>query len=409
MNYFDLPGFKTWLRFFGWVAVKLFVSFLQFLLVAVEKILEFSLWCTKQFRLTINKIVQVIDHMPYTGIPLNKQANIQAIEIPALPVDVQINFFDFTEFRNEPDQFPHIRVIGKTGVGKTRFTEWILEMLGGEQFVITPKKKPVDWLNHKIYGYPFNYTECENKLVETHELMHKRYAIMEQGINPHQINFACDEWKLINKNVPSAKELMKDIIIVARDAKIRLIALAQGENVATWGLEGESDLEECFTTVRFGEFALDHCKFLRNKYRKDSEEFQYYSAVLQELELQGFRCCMVEKQPARVPNLASWKPSFKADDSQLQLVNHKVVNKLHEQLHTPIKNQSETTPNQGFPPQKPNSEDGDRALWDEIKTALDAGRSVDWCSKNLPGLPGNYYSARKIVEDLINQHNQSDN
>ena len=94
--------------------------------------------------------------MPYTGIPLNKQANIQAIEIPALRVDLKINFFDFTEFRNEPDKFPHIRVIGKTGVGKTRFTEWIMEMLGGEQFVITPKKKPVDWLNHKIYGYPFN-------------------------------------------------------------------------------------------------------------------------------------------------------------------------------------------------------------------------------------------------------------
>lgn len=409
MNYFDLPDAKTWLRFFGWVAVKLFVSLLQFLLVAVEKILEFSLWCTKQFRLTIDKIVQVIDHMPYTGIPLNKQANIEAIQIPALPVDIKINFFDFTEFRNEPDKFPHIRVIGKTGVGKTRFTEWIMEMLGGEQFVITPKKKPVDWLNHKIFGYPFNYTECENKLLETHELMHQRYALMEQGINPHQINFACDEWKLINKNVPSAKELMKDIIIVARDAKIRLIALAQGENVATWGLEGESDLEECFTTVRFGEFASDHCKFLRNKYRKDSEEFQYYSAVLQELESQGFRCCMVEKQPARVPNLGSWKPSFKTDDSQLQLVNHKVVNKLHEQLHTAMTYQPETTLNHGFQPQNQNSEDCARALWDEIKTALDAGRSVDWCSKNLTCLPGNYYSARKIVEDLINQYNQLDN
>jgi hypothetical protein len=118
---------------------------------------------------------------------------------------------------------------------------------------------------------------------------------------------------------------------------------------------------------------------------------------------------MVDKQPARVPNLGSWKPSFKADDSQLQLVNHKVVNKLHEQLHTEVRNQPETTLNQEFQPQNPNFQEGERTLWDEIKTALDAGRSVDWCSKNLTGLPGNYYSARKIVEDLINQHNQSDN
>lgn len=77
-----------------------------------------------------------------------------------------------------------------------------------------------------------------------------------------------------------------------------------------FGWVGESDLEECFTTVRFGEFAVIHCKYLRNKYRKDSEEFQYYSAMLKELESQGFRCCMVDNIPARVPNLANWKPSF---------------------------------------------------------------------------------------------------
>lgn len=71
--------------------------------------------------------------------------------------------------------------------------------------------------------------------------------------------------------------------------------------------------------------------------------------------------------------------------------------------------QTETTLNQGFQPQNQNYEEGDRTLWDEIKTALDAGRSVDWCSKNLTCLPGNYYSARKIVEDLINQHSSEDN
>ena len=239
--------------------------------------------------------------------------------------------------------------------------------------------------------------------------MHERYTLMEQGITPHQINFACDEWKLINKNVPSAKELMKDIIIVARDAKIRLIALAQGENVATWGLEGESDLEECFTTVRFGDFATEHCKFLRNKYRKDSEEFHYYSAILKELELQGFRCCMVEHQPARVPDLSNWKPSFTNATSKLQPlnspVNSPVVEQLQYQYSLELKNQAETTLNQEVQPQNQILEVRDRQLWEEIKTALATGRSVDWCAKNIPGLPGNYYSARTIVENLIKQHN----
>ena len=404
MNYFNLPRGSTWLKLLGWVVIKLALSLLQFLILILEKTLTFLLWCTKMLQRTLDKIVFIVDHIIYTGIPQAKQEKLDAIQVEALPTETQINFFDFTQFRNNPDQFPHIRVIGKTGVGKTRFTEWIMDMLGGYQFVITPKKKPTDWINHKVYGHPFKYDECARKLAETHELVHKRYELMEQGITPQQINFACDEWKLINKNIPSAKELMKDIIIVARDAKIRLIALAQGENVATWGLEGESDLEECFTTVRFGDFATDHCKFLRNKYRKDSEEFQYYSTVLKELEFQGFRCCMVEHQPARVPDLSSWKPGFKSTDNQLPPHSNEVVAQLQKQLQSELRNPSETTLNQQFQPETSDGEVRDRLLWEAIKTARQDGRSVDWCSKNIPGLPGNYYSARQVVEDLISKH-----
>ncbi|MBF2016354.1 MAG: hypothetical protein IGS23_14360 [Rivularia sp. T60_A2020_040] len=401
MNYFSLPSFKSWLKFFGWVGIKILVSFLQFLMVCLEKILEFLLWCTRQSKITLSKIVFVIDNLPYAAISINRQEKILEVEAEVLPPEIQLTFFEFTQLRNEPDKFPHIRVIGKTGVGKTRFTEWIMDMLGGEQFVITPKKKPTDWINHKVYGYPFNYGECEAKLKQTQELMYKRYEDMEKGVQPHQINFSCDEWKLINKNVSSAKEVMKDIIIVARDAKIRLIALAQGENVATWGLEGESDLEECFTTVRFGEFAKDHCKYLRNKYRKGSEEFQYYSAMLKELESQGFRCCMVDNVPARVPNLANWKPSFNQVSDSFDSSNNKVLEQLERQLHAPSQNHSETTVNQEFEPENQIGEGEDIALWQVIKGALDEGRSVDWCAKNIDGLPGNYYSARAIVEKCI--------
>ena len=406
MNYFNLPNFKEWVRFFGWVAIKLLVSFLQFLLLALEKLLEVFLYSTKMTQKTLTKIALVIDHLPYSGIPLARLEKLEAVEITALPSSVDIKFFDFTELRSNPDKFPHIRVIGKTGVGKTRFTEWIMDMLGGEQFVITPKKKPTDWINHKVYGYPFDYPACERKLVEIHKLMHLRYALMEEGKTPYQINFACDEWKLINKNISSAKELMKDIIIVARDAKIRLIALAQGENVATWGLEGESDLEECFSTVRFGDFATEHCKFLRNKYRKDSLEYDYYSAVLKELESQGFRCCMVENQPARVPDLGNWKPGFKDTNGRVQVATVAVVDPLQNGFNDSMEKPPETTPYQTVQTLEPNLEGSNRVLWLAIKSALDCGRSVDWCAKNIPGLPGNYYSARSIVEKIIEEYGE---
>lgn len=354
MNHFDLPSAKEWLRFFGWCLVKAVLSLLQFVSTLLEKMLEFLVWCTRQFQKFLSKIAVVVDHLPYSGIPVSRQDKVETVEVQALNSQTDILFFDFTKLRNEPDKFPHIRVIGKTGVGKTRFAEWILDMLDGEQFVITPKKKPTDWSNHKVYGYPFNYDECERKLQETHGLMHTRYADMEDGKIPYQINFVCDEWKLINKNVASAKELMKDIIIVARDARIRLIALAQGENVSTWGLEGESDLEECFTTVRFGDFALLHCKYLRNKYRKDSEEYNYYSEVLRELESQGFRCCLVDNQPARVPDLSNWKPTFNVISNSSNLVSSTVSGRLQGERTLVAPNLPKTTQNQGFQPQNSN-------------------------------------------------------
>jgi hypothetical protein len=163
--------------------------------------------------------------------------------------------------------------------------------------------------------------------------MYRRYPLMEQGQTFEITNFVVDEWRLINTNIkpikerdpetkqtleiaPSAKAMMKDIITVARESMLRLIALAQGENVASWGFEGESDLEECFTDIRLGEFAIDYVKSLRNQCRKDSDDYEYWTAVLAELDWQQSRrtregksipCCMVAKYPARIPDLTDWK------------------------------------------------------------------------------------------------------
>jgi polynucleotide 5'-kinase involved in rRNA processing len=59
---------------------------------------------------------------------------------------ILIALFDFSRLRTEPDKFAHLRIIGGTGVGKTTFVDWLLDVLGGERFVITPKKKSWNWV-----------------------------------------------------------------------------------------------------------------------------------------------------------------------------------------------------------------------------------------------------------------------
>ncbi len=270
------------------------------------------------------------------------EADPQSQEMPAVEVEspqlmkkepIRIALFDFSRLRTEPDKFAHLRIIGGTGVGKTTFVDWLLDVLGGERFVITPKKKSWNWVGLKVYGLWFDYETIRAKLQWIHAEMYRRYPLMEAGQTFELTNFVVDEWRLINTNVkairernaetkqnieiaPSAKAMMKDIITVAREAMLRLIALAQGENVATWGFEGESDLEECFTDIRLGEFAIDYAKSLRNQCRNDSEDYEYWTAVLDELDWQQSRrtrlcksipCCMVGKHPARIPDLTDWK------------------------------------------------------------------------------------------------------
>jgi hypothetical protein len=270
------------------------------------------------------------------------EADPQSQEMPAVEVEspqlmkkepIRIALFDFSRLRTEPDKFAHLRIIGGTGVGKTTFVDWLLDVLGGERFVITPKKKSWNWVGLKVYGLWFDYETIRAKLQWIHAEMYRRYPLMSAGQTFELTNFVVDEWRLINTNVktirernaetkqnieiaPSAKAMMKDIITVAREAMLRLIALAQGENVATWGFEGESDLEECFTDIRLGEFAIDYAKSLRNQCRNDSEDYEYWTAVLDELDWQQSRrtrlcksipCCMVGKHPARIPDLTDWK------------------------------------------------------------------------------------------------------
>ena len=144
-------------------------------------------------------------------------------------------------------------------MGKTTLVDWLLDTIGGG-FVITPKKKPDNWRGLNVYGCTpkmFNYDEITSRLQWVHEEMYRRYDLIQGGHNPPLTNFVVDEWRLINKHVPQAKELMKDIISVAREAGLRMIAIAQGTQVDTWGLEGESDLEECFTDVLIGGFAIE--------------------------------------------------------------------------------------------------------------------------------------------------------
>ena len=194
------------------------------------------------------------------------------------------------------------------GVGKTTLVDWLVDIIGGG-FVITPKKKPNNWCGLDVYGCTpkiFNYDAIADRLEWVQKEMYQRYDQIDKGEQPPLTNFVVDEWRLIVNHVPDAKKIMKDIITVARESGLRMVAIAQGLQVSTWGLEGESDLEECFTDILIGQFALDKAAALRRKHPKNSEQYVYWTQVLTFLDKQE-RPCIAANMPAIIPDLSDWR------------------------------------------------------------------------------------------------------
>jgi hypothetical protein len=357
-----------------WGGIRILIALPQAALYSLKQLSRLTLHCSSSLEnIYYIAVVEPFDALIWSELPM------RVIEAEVMPeLNGKPELFDWNLFKADSDRFPHIRIIAKSGMGKTTLAEWLLSILGGERFVITPKKKPSDWRGYKVYGAGFNFEECAEKMASIKQEMYQRFDEMEAGKDHGFINFVADEWRLVVKKSPEAKDDMKEVITVARDAKIRMIGIAQGEQVGIWGLEGESDLEECFTTIRMGQFAIDHAKKLKLP-----------QSVLEWLRQQK-RPCMVENQPAEVPDLSNYNPVL----TQLQASSEPTAK------NTPS-NDPEPLQNGGFSVQNQISEE---LIWAQIQGALlsDPARSPDWLAKNLlmPQLSVGRPRALEILADL---------
>lgn len=362
-----------------WGGIRVLIALPQAALFTLKQTARLILHCTA----TLDNLYHAAIVNPFDALIWNELPT-RIIEAEVLPTQIigKPELFDWSMFKKDPDKFPHIRIIAKTGMGKTTLAEWLLHMLGGEQYVITPKTKPTDWRGFRVFGKKFNYDECAEKIESTRLEMCQRFDDLDQGKDFGFINFVCDEWRLIVDNKPEVKDLMREIVTLARDAKIRMIPIAQGEQVKTWGLEGESDLEECFTTIRLGQFAIDHARKLK-----------LHQSVLDWIQQQK-RPCMIDNQPGEIPDLSHFKNSFNVPQIQLQPG-------IKSDPSSEVENQLEPLQNLGSEPQNQNQE---VLLWAAIDAVLlsDPSRSADWLCKKIimPRCNCGRPKAEQILQEL---------
>ena len=246
------------------------------------------------------------------------------VELPITP-KLGVKFFDWKQFRETPDNFSHIRAVGATNSGKTTLVDWLMDVIPSDRkWVCTIKRKPHQWQFIEVIGVPEDYEDIRHLMLSIRAERIRRTEQMAKGIDFPSWSIAFDEWKAQTRNIkaiverktkeiisPSARDLQGENLTLGRELKMRIFALAQGRQIMTWGLQGESDLLECFCSIFLGKFAVEECESYRNKYPKDSEQYAKYQQVRNYLESLGNRAawisCELGEFPAVVPDLSQWK------------------------------------------------------------------------------------------------------
>ncbi len=260
-----------------------------------------------------------------TPPPEPEKPTLLGAELPE-PPELEVEFWDWNWLRSRAEELPHIRIVAPTNGGKTTLTNWMIDVVPCDRsFIITVKRKPHQWKGLEVIGVPEDYPRIRQELYALQDERVRRTQLMADGQDFPMWNVGVDEWKAINRNIkaikadpengidyqPSAKEVMGDTITLARESKIRIFALAQGRQVGTWGLEGESDLEECFASFYLGQFAVEEAIAYRNKQATNSPDWITHNKVVTYLESLGKRAvwvaCEFGKFPGIVPDLSTWQ------------------------------------------------------------------------------------------------------
>lgn len=192
----------------------------------------------------------------------------------------------------------HVLIIGETGSGKSTLATWLAYSIGGRVTVYEPEGTPGDWSGLEVVGRGEDWSGIDAAMQFDLDLLSQRVADrLERGDiamqDAHRVLIA-EEYPEMKEKCPSAQEWLERHARRGRKLNQFLILISQFDRVAAWGLEGKSDLVDCFTKIRLGKFAMAHAKRLK-------------SPELMEWLGQSKSHCLADDEPIKLPGIDEMK------------------------------------------------------------------------------------------------------
>jgi hypothetical protein len=189
----------------------------------------------------------------------------------------------------------HALVIGETGSGKSTIATWLAYSVGGRVTVYEPEGCPGDWMGLEVIGRGEDWEAIDSAMQFDLDLLSQRVTDrLEKGdgaIAGTERVLIAEEFPEMRLQCSAAQGWIERHARRGRKLKQFLILISQFDRVTAWGLEGKSDLADCFIKIRLGKFAKAHAKKLK------SPELLTWLA-------ESRSHCLADDEPICLPSLA---------------------------------------------------------------------------------------------------------
>lgn len=377
-----------------WSGIKLIVGLPGIVIYGWQQISRLSLHLANRCDAFYNQLIIPLDGIPYGGIAGTK---LQRAEIKEVSFEICTDIIEVLEGK-------HALLIGGSGDGKTTTAMFLAYSIGGDIKVYDVDAAADEWLGLNVIGRCANFSAIEQAMqADLTDLQERTILRGEKG------SHACDgmdvvtiaeEFPLLVGEVDIAAEWLIKHGKRGRRVRKFILAIAQNDTVANFGIQGDAGVIDSFRMVRLGKKAQAHARRLKNE------------ALLEWLKGDRSRI-LVDDIPVQLPpyreiqrviqtgsrSSGTVVPSFYTDSKG-------VTSELLGEFPKTDETNPETTENQGFQPSETSfpetSEGGEIGLLKRILAAFEADKSDDWIAKNviMKHESIGYYKAKEKAAEL---------
>lgn len=229
-----------------------------YILHQIARFLEHTL---RSMRVDYDRFCGWVDYEMFGGVTVSTKA----VAITDAPTEI------YTILDVIADK--HVKVIGGTGSGKSTLARYLAYQVGGRVTVYECEGCPGDWTGLEVLGRAENWEEISQGMQwDLDYLSAKVEARASDGdaalVGTERV-LICEEFPEVKDKVSCAAKWLERHARRGRKMRQFLILLSQYDRVSAWGLDGKSDLADCFVKIRLGKAAANHAKRLKSAYLLD--------------------------------------------------------------------------------------------------------------------------------------------